>query len=78
MPTDQKNQTARPKPVALFISDLHLQAEMPATTAAFLSFLKQHACYALQLYLLGDIFEYWAGDDDIDSPFVQRIVRALK
>lgn len=78
MPTDQKNQTARPKPVALFISDLHLQAEMPATTAAFLSFLKQHARYAQQLYLLGDIFEYWAGDDDIASPFVQRIVRALK
>jgi len=78
MSTEHINQTARPGPVALFISDLHLQAEMPATTTAFLSFLEQHARHAQQLYLLGDIFEYWAGDDDLNSPFPQRIVRALK
>jgi UDP-2,3-diacylglucosamine hydrolase len=78
MSTEQTNQTARPKPVALFISDLHLQADMPATTAAFLSFLEKHARHAQQLYLLGDIFEYWAGDDDIGSPFPQRIVQALR
>jgi len=73
--TDQK---AQPKTVALFISDLHLQAEMPATAAAFLCFLKQHAMQAERLYLLGDIFEYWAGDDDLTSPFPQQIVQALR
>jgi len=51
---------------------------MPATAAAFLQFLAQHACQARQLYLLGDIFEYWAGDDDLDSPFVKTIVAALR
>lgn len=73
--TDQK---AQPKTVALFISDLHLQAEMPATAAAFLRFLKQHAMQTGRLYLLGDIFEYWAGDDDLTSPFPQQIVQALR
>jgi len=73
-----RNQTARPKPVALFISDLHLQADMPHTTAAFLSFLNHQALEAQQLYLLGDLFEYWAGDDDLASPFLQRIAQALR
>ncbi|PRC91891.1 UDP-2,3-diacylglucosamine diphosphatase [Solimicrobium silvestre] len=72
------DQLARPKAVALFISDLHLQAEMPATTAAFLTFLEQHGTKAEQLYLLGDIFEYWAGDDDLSSPFPQQIAQALR
>lgn len=69
---------AQPKAVALFISDLHLQTEMPLTTAAFLTFLKQHALHAQRLYLLGDIFEYWAGDDDLSSPFPQQIAQALR
>jgi UDP-2,3-diacylglucosamine hydrolase len=51
---------------------------MPATTAAFLDFLKHDAVNARQLYLLGDIFEYWAGDDDLNSPFPQIITRALR
>lgn len=69
---------ARSETVALFISDLHLQAELPATTAAFLSFLRLHAVHAQKLYLLGDIFEYWAGDDDLDAPYPRLIVDALK
>ena len=64
--------------VALFVSDIHLQPDMPATTAAFLDFLQQHALRARQLYLLGDIFDYWAGDDDLASPFPQRISQALR
>jgi UDP-2,3-diacylglucosamine hydrolase len=72
------NQTARPEPVALFVSDLHLQTEMPSTTAAFLAFLKRPAREAKQLFLLGDIFEYWAGDDDLASPFAQKIAQALR
>ena len=78
MTTSSINQTARPKPVALFVSDLHLQADMPLTTAAFLSFLKHPARDAKQLFLLGDIFEYWAGDDDLTSPFPQKIAQALR
>jgi len=68
---------ARPETVALFISDLHLQPESPATRDLFLHFLERHAAHARQLYLLGDLFEYWAGDDDIDTPFFAAIVRAL-
>lgn len=72
-------QTARPaKTVALFVSDLHLKADMPNTVAAFLDFLNQHATQTERLYLLGDIFEYWAGDDDMSSPFLQQIVQALR
>jgi len=63
---------------ALFISDLHLQPAHPATSAAFFSFLERHARHAQQLYLLGDLFEYWAGDDDIADPFHAQIVAALR
>lgn len=63
---------------ALFISDLHLQAAQPAITAAFHDFLERHARHAPQLFLLGDLFEYWAGDDDLDEPFNQHIVAALR
>lgn len=68
----------QPNPVALFISDLHLQQDHTQTTAAFLEFLQQHAIHASVLYILGDLFEYWAGDDDIDTPYHQQIVEALK
>lgn len=63
--------------VALFVSDLHLQPSSPSTVLLFENFLTQQASRARQLYLLGDLFEYWAGDDDIDSPFVRAIVDAL-
>ena len=64
--------------VALFISDLHLQEAHPRTTQAFYDFLNTHARHAKQLYLLGDLFEYWAGDDDLETPYNQRIVDALR
>ena len=70
-------QKAQPT-VALFVSDLHLQASLPRTTAAFLAFLQSHAAQTQQLYLLGDIFEYWAGDDDLATPYNQFIADALK
>jgi UDP-2,3-diacylglucosamine hydrolase len=65
-------------PCALFISDLHLQPAHPATTAAFYDFLERHARHAQHLYLLGDLFEYWAGDDDIADPYHAGIVAALR
>jgi UDP-2,3-diacylglucosamine hydrolase len=65
-------------PLALFISDLHLQESHPRTAEAFFCFLAGRAAHARQLFLLGDIFEYWAGDDDLGSPFHQRVVDALR
>lgn len=71
-------QKAQPRAVALFISDLHLQASLPRTTQAFFDFLAEHAAFAQQLYLLGDIFEYWAGDDDLETPYNRAIADALR
>ena len=64
--------------LALFISDLHLQALYPRTCSAFFAFLRERAMAAERLYLLGDIFEYWAGDDDLASLFHQDIVNAIR
>lgn len=64
--------------VALFVSDVHLQAQTPRTTQAFFDFLDRHARQARQVYLLGDLFEYWAGDDDLTSPFNVRVVAQLR
>ncbi len=64
--------------LALFISDLHLQASRPHTSAAFFIFLQERAVAAHALYLLGDLFEYWAGDDDLDAPFHQQVVQAIR
>ncbi|AXK72488.1 UDP-2,3-diacylglucosamine diphosphatase [Lysobacter sp. TY2-98] len=48
----------------LFISDLHLDAERPQVTDLFLRFLRDEARGASALYILGDLFEAWVGDDD--------------
>lgn len=48
----------------LFISDLHLDSERPQATEQFLGFLATHAAQAQALYILGDLFEAWIGDDD--------------
>lgn len=50
---------------------------MPRTTQAFLDFLSNHASKAERLYLLGDLFEYWAGDDDLESSYNRQIIDAL-
>jgi UDP-2,3-diacylglucosamine hydrolase len=50
----------------LFVSDLHLDRHSPAANARFLTFLKQEAAQARVLYILGDLFEAWIGDDDPD------------
>jgi UDP-2,3-diacylglucosamine hydrolase len=52
---------------ALFISDLHIDASRPAITACFLDFLAREAARADALYILGDLFESWVGDDDPDA-----------
>ena len=50
-----------------FISDLHLQEDRPDITQAFLGFLEETASKAEKLYILGDLFEAWIGDDDLLS-----------
>ena len=61
----------------LFISDLHLQKERPEITRAFFQFLDKKASTATALYILGDFFEVWIGDDGM-SEFEEEIVNALK
>lgn len=56
----------------LFISDLHLDASRPGTTAALYRFLQEEAVKAEALYILGDLFELWVGDDD-DSPLALEV-----
>lgn len=68
--------TAGDADIRLFIADLHLCEARPQTTRAFLDFLKGPALRAGQLYILGDLFEYWAGDDD-ETPFNTLIADAL-
>jgi UDP-2,3-diacylglucosamine hydrolase len=51
----------------LFISDLHIDASRPPIVRQFLSFLEVQAAHAEALYILGDLFESWVGDDDPDS-----------
>ena len=47
----------------LFISDLHLDERRPQITELFLHFLATEAREADALYILGDLFEFWSGDD---------------
>ena len=61
----------------LFISDLHLDGERPDITAQFLEFIEREARQAQALYILGDLFEAWIGDDDPD-PDKRRVVAALR
>jgi len=61
----------------LFISDLHLSPERPTVTRAFYEFLQQQTDSVEALYILGDLFEAWIGDDD-NSPLSLEVQQALK
>ncbi|HEY6482597.1 MAG TPA: UDP-2,3-diacylglucosamine diphosphatase [Steroidobacteraceae bacterium] len=50
----------------LFVSDVHLDAGEPAAVEQFLAFLRTHAAASQALYIMGDLFEVWVGDDDRD------------
>lgn len=65
-------------PHTLFISDLHLSEDSLNIRSNFHQFIKKIAPQAEALYILGDLFEYWAGDDDLKSPFHVEITNALK
>jgi len=62
----------------LFISDLHLCGERPAITALFLDFLAREARTADALYILGDLFEYWLGDEAATQPAHRPVVDGLR
>nr|WP_223236850.1 MULTISPECIES: UDP-2,3-diacylglucosamine diphosphatase [unclassified Citrobacter] len=61
----------------MFIADLHLCTEEPAITAGFLRFLADDARKADALYILGDLFEAWIGDDD-PNPLHREMAAAIK
>lgn len=55
----------------LFVSDLHLDADRPEVTGQFLAFLQGEAASAKGLYILGDLFESWVGDDDPNPHYLK-------
>ena len=66
---------------ALFVSDLHLAGERPATSERFFQFLAEEARRADALYVLGDLFEYWLGDDELGEagdPLAAEVARGLR
>lgn len=60
----------------LFVSDVHLSARRPDQLALFLRFLASTQEHAEALYILGDLFDVWLGDDD-DSPLAQSVIDGL-
>lgn len=61
-----------------FISDLHLCAERPDISRLFQHFVEKTAPAAASLYILGDLFEYWIGDDQLDiDPLARRVAAQL-
>ena len=62
----------------LFISDLHLTEERPEANERFIGFLEDKARAAGELYILGDFFEYWIGDDDLAAPFNAVVAGLLR
>ena len=62
----------------LFISDLHLTEERPEANERFIALLEEQGRAADALYILGDFFEYWIGDDDLGEPFNAVVAGMLK
>lgn len=62
----------------LFISDLHLCGARPAITGLFLEFLRNRARDAEALYILGDLFEYWIGDEAVTQEEFRPVIRGLR
>lgn len=60
-----------------FISDLHLSETRPELTALFVDFMQHLAPKAERLYILGDLFDFWIGDDE-QSPLIQQVKSLIK
>jgi UDP-2,3-diacylglucosamine hydrolase len=63
---------------SLFIADLHLCPERPAINTVFFRFIEKCAPRAEALYILGDLFEAWVGDDDLSTPLHSDIAHSLR
>ena len=63
---------------SIFVSDLHLSPERPRIVDSFFRFLKDTASAAEALYILGDLFDYWIGDDDLEDGFNGAVADALR
>jgi UDP-2,3-diacylglucosamine hydrolase len=77
VPTEGTGAAPRPSARCLFVSDVHLDAGAPGIEARFLSFLRDEATGSSALYILGDLFETWIGDDDT-APDKEAIRGALR
>lgn len=62
---------------SIFVSDLHLCADRPHINQQFFDFIARTAPRAEALYILGDLFEYWVGDDDLADPLNAAVAAAL-
>ena len=62
---------------ALFVADVHLCESRPEASARFFDFLRNTAAEAQSLYILGDLFESWIGDDDLAAPLHQAVIKQL-
>jgi UDP-2,3-diacylglucosamine hydrolase len=62
----------------LFLSDLHLSPERPAALAAFHAFAAGPALAGAAVYILGDLFDWWVGDDQMADPFAASVVTSLR
>ncbi len=67
-----------PPRATLFASDLHLSPDRPAARAAFHAFATGPAREAAAVYILGDLFDWWVGDDQVRDPFVAGVVAELR
>ena len=71
-------EEAEPGRPTLFLSDLHLSPDRPAAVAAFHAFTTGPARAAAAVYVLGDLFDWWVGDDQMEDPFIAPIVASLR
>ncbi len=65
-------------PRSLLLSDVHLCEERPAQVDRFIGVLAGPARQCAELFILGDLFEYWVGDDDCSAPLALRVLDGLR
>lgn len=73
--SEKPSLTPRP---ALLLSDLHLAPERSAAVASFHAFARGPARDASAVYIMGDLFDAWIGDDQRDEPFARAVVQSLR
>ena len=66
------------QPYSLLLSDVHLCEDRPTQVNRFIALLEEHTGHAQSVFILGDLFEYWIGDDDCTSALAQRVITGLK